>query len=347
MTIHIATSEDLGRVVRRGLSVPVCTVSVADNWLVGPCDSAFEAYAQARCDFWGMQGRERAQFLRSFRDLMKAIDSRGRIVIWMSRLGSDTVALWALCAWRLLRWPNQPNTELVVLGGPTEAEDATGVGGGFIRVTPAGARRSFDQVRSLSLTRVREMALFWRKLAGRAPILSGKGDRAARGREQLFALGAYQAGFFPRLDAHGLTLSRFDELLLSCLEQQQWSTPAEVFVSRGAAGEELRKWSAFTGDFFLATRLAQWARHNGNDAALVSEPCQGRSEMTSARYRLSGMGHAIKNHGLAEISRGAPLPMWGATAYEPMAPWVVGEDHAGRQQIQQLGEHATKGVKEF
>jgi hypothetical protein len=273
---------------------------------------------------------------------MKAIDSRGRIVIWTSRLGSDTVALWALCAWRLLRWPNQPNTELVVLGGPTEADDATGVGGGFIRVTPAGVRRSLDQIRPLSLTGVREMALFWRKLAGRAPILAGKGDRMARGREQLFALGAYQAGFFPRRDAHGLTLSRFDELLFSCLGQQQGSTPAEVFVSRGAAGEELRNWLGFTGDFFLAMRLSRWARHNGSDAALLSEPCQGRSEMNAARYRLSDMGHAIKRHGLVEISQGAPLPVWGATAYDPLAPWVVVDDHAGRQQIQQHGERASQ-----
>jgi hypothetical protein len=186
------------------------------------------------------------------------------------------------------------------------------------------------------------MALFWRKLSGRAPILSGKGDRAARGREQLFALGTYQAGFFPRLDAHRLALSRFDELLFSGLEQQQWSTPVEMFVSRGAAGEELRKWLGFTGDFFLAIRLAQWATHNGSDAALLSEPCKGRSEMNAARYRLSDVGHAIKNHGLVEISRGAPLPVWGATAYDPLAPWVVVDDHAGRQQIQQLGGRASE-----
>lgn len=345
MTIHIATSADLGRVVRRGLQVPVCTVPVSDNWLVGPCGAALEVYPRSRCDFWGMQGRERAQFLRSFREMMKVIDSRRRIVIWMSRLGGDTIAFWALCAWRLLRWPDQPNLGLVVLGGPTEADDTTGVGSGFIRVTPADARHSLGQMRSLSLTRVREMALFWRKLSGSAPILYSKGDRTARGREQLFELGAYQAGFFPRFDVRGLVLARFDELLFSCLENHQWSTPAEVFVRRGATGEELRKWLGFTGDFFLAIRLAQWARHNGSDAALVSEPCQGRNEMTAVRYRLSDMGHAIKDHGLADTSRGAPLPVWGATAYDPLAPWVVVDDHTGRQRIQHLGELARPDVK--
>lgn len=345
MTIHIATSGDLGRVVRRGLHIPVCTVPVSDNWLVGPCGSTPEAYPQARCDYWGMQGRERAQFLRSFREIMKAIDSRRHIVIWMSRLGSDTVALWALCAWRQRRWPNQPNLGLVILGGPTEADDATGVGSGFIRVTPAGARLGLDQMRSLSLTRVREMALFWRKLSDRAPILSGKGNRDARGREQLFTLGAYQAGFFPRLDVDRLVLSRFDELLFSCLEKQHWSTPVEVFVSRGAAGEELRKWLDFTGDFFLAIRLAQWARHNGSDAALTSEPYKPERKMNAARYRLSDTGHAIKEHGLTEIAQGAPLPVWGATAYDPLAPWVVVTDHTGHQRIQQLGERAAQDAE--
>ncbi len=339
MTIHIATSGDLGRVVRRGLRDPVCFVP--DNWLVGPCASDPEVHSRARCDYWGFEGRERLRFLGSFREIMKAIDSRRPIVVWTSRLGSDTVTLWALCAWRLLRWPNQPDLELVVLGGPAEADDALGVGGRFIRVTPADVRHSLDHLRSLSLTRVREMALFWRKLSGRAPILSGKGARTARGREPLFELGGYQAGFFPRFDGHALVLSRFDELLFSCLENQG-STAVDVFVSSGTAGEELRrKWLSLTGDIFLSIRLAQWASHNGGDAALMSEPCRADNVMMAARYRLSDVGHTIMRHGLTEIAQGAPLLVWGATAYDPLAPWAVVDDQAGRQRLQQLGERAT------
>lgn len=343
MTMHIATSADLGRVVRRGLREPVCFVS--DNWLVGPCGSAPEVHARARCDYWGLQGRERARLLGSFREIMSAIDSPRRLVVWMSRLGSDTVAFWALCAWRLHRWPNQPNLGLVVLGGPAEADDATGVGGGFIRVTPAGARLQLDHVRALSLTRVREMALFWRKLSGRSPILRGKSVRTARERKQLFELGGYQAGFFPRFDPSGLVLSRFDELLFSCLGER-WSTAVDVHVSRGTAGEELRrKWLSLTGDIFLSIRLAQWARHDEGDAALMSEPYRTDNVMMAARYRLSDTGHAIKRRGLRQIARGAPLPVWGVTAYDPLAPWVVVDDHAGRQRLQLLGERATQDAE--
>lgn len=237
MTIHIATSVDLGTAVRRGLREPVRFAS--DNWLVGPCSPDLEAHARAWCDYRALKGRERTRLLGSFNEIMKALDSRQRIVVWMSRLGSDTVAFWALCAWRLLRWPDRPNLDFVILGGPAEADDETGVGGGFIRATPADVRRCLDDVRPLSLTRAREMALFWRKLSGRSPILSGKSGGAARERRQLLELGSYQASFFPRFDGRALVLSRFDELLFSCLGQQG-STAVDVFMSRGAAGEELR-----------------------------------------------------------------------------------------------------------
>jgi hypothetical protein len=340
MTIHIATSADLGRVVHRGLREPVRFVP--DNWVVGPCASDPEVHARARCDYWEFQGRERTRFLASFREIMEAIDSRQPIVIWTSRLWTDIVALWALCAWRLVRSPAEPNLGLVDLGDPAEAGDATGSGGGFIRASPAGVRRSMSDMRSLSLTRVREMALFWRKLSGRSPILSVKADRAAEARKKLFELGEYQAGFLPRLGPHGLILSRFDELLFSCLAKRG-STPAELFVSCKPAGEELRnRWLSLTGDVFLAARLAQWANHNGSDAALTSEPYEPERRMIAARYRLSDTGHAMMRHGLTTVARGAPLPVWGVTAYDPLAPWVVVDDHAGRQQIQQLGGRASE-----
>ncbi|KYF75096.1 hypothetical protein BE20_15160 [Sorangium cellulosum] len=343
MTIHIATSVDLGTAVRRGLREPVRFVS--DNWLVGPCSPDPEAHARARCEHWALRGRERTRFLGSFSEIMKAIDSRQRIVVWMSRLGSDTVACWALCAWRLLRWPDRPNLDLVVLGGPAEADDETGVGGGFIRVAPAGVRRSLDQVRPLSLTRAREMALFWRKLSGRSPLLSAKGVSATRERRQLAELGDYQASFFPRFDGRALVLSRFDELLFSCLDRQG-STAVDVFVSRGAAGEELRsKWVSLIGDIFLSIRLAQWAKHNGDDAALLSEPHRADHEMMAARYRLSERGRDIMRHGLTGIAQGAPLPVWGATAYDPAAPWVEVGGPSG-QRLQRLGERPTQELDE-
>ncbi|WP_437751822.1 hypothetical protein [Sorangium sp. So ce1389] len=153
-------------------------------------------------------------------------------------------------------------------------------------------------------------------------------------------LSTYQAGFFPRMDGRALALSRFDELLFSCLDRQ-WSTPVNVFVRRSPAGDELRKWLTHTGDVFLAMRLRQWAGHGGDKAALESEPYQPENFMKAARYRLSDVGDAIQRSGLSEIGQGAPLPVWGVTAYDPLAPWVVVDDHTDHQRVQRLEERAT------
>ena len=334
MTVHIATSAELGRSVRRGLREGVAFV--ADNWLVGPCASDPEGHAPARCDYWDLRGRERARWLESFRELTDALDSSGRVVVWASRMWSDTVSLWAVCAWRLLRRPGQPDIDLAVVGASDDAEVGAERWGGSIDVTASAARKALEHARPLSVTRVRQMAVFWRKLSGRSPLLSGKGDRAARGREDVVVLGDYQAGFFPRSAARGLLLSRFDELLFSCLAEKG-STPVEVFVSRAPAGEELRRWLGATGDVFLATRLAQWAAHGGAGAALVSEPVQPENIMKAARYRLSKAGGAVLRRGLGEIAEGAPLPVWGVTAYDPRAPWVVVNDEDGRRRLERLG----------
>lgn len=45
-------------------------------------------------------------------------------------------------------------------------------------------------------------------------------------------------------------------------------------------------------------------------------------------------------HGLTGIAQGAPLAVWGVTAYDPAAPWVV-EDGPSGQRLQRLGKLAT------
>jgi hypothetical protein len=148
-------------------------------------------------------------------------------------------------------------------------------------------------------------------------------------------LGTYQARFFPRVDGRALTLSRFDELLFSCLDKD-WVTPVDVFMHRSSVGDELRRWSTLTGDFLFATRLRQWAEHRGAEAALESVPYREPRTMLEARYRLTAAGDAIKRHGLAEIGQGAPLQVWGAIAYSAADPWVVVTNDAGRPRLERL-----------
>jgi len=333
MTIHVTTNGDVRRAVRRGLRLPVRFI--ADNMLEGPCASDPEVHCEQRCDYWDLRGRERTLFRSRFHNVINAVKSRQRIVVWTSGLWSDRLMLWALCAWRLRYRPEHPDLEVVVLGDAPE----DGFSRGFVRVKPADARRGLDDARALSLTRVQHIARTWRKVSGRSPVLSTEGGRAGRARKDLVELGTHQAAFFPRVEGRALVLSRIDELLFSCLGKD-WSTPVDVLMHRSSAGDELRNtWMIRTGDISLATRLRRWAAHRGAEAALESVPYRtDRPPMLDARYRLTAAGEAIKRHGLAEIAQGPPLPMWGVVAYDPAAPWVVVADPAGAQRIERLGK---------
>jgi len=310
--------------------------------LEGPCASDHEVHCEQRCDYLELRGRERTLFRSRFHDVIRALKSRQRIVVWTSGLWSDRLMLWALCAWRLRYRPEHPDLDIVVLGDAPE----DGFGYGFVHVKPADARRGLDDARTLSRTRVQHMARSWRKVSGRSPVLSIEGGRADRVRKDLVDLGTHQAAFFPRVDGSALTLSRIDELLFSCLDKG-WSTPVDVLMHRSPAGEELMKhWMIRISDCSFATRLRQWAEHRGAEAALESVPHRpDRPPMLEARYRLTAAGHAIKRHGLTEIAQGPPLPMWGATAYDPEDPWVVVNDQAGDQRLQRFRGRSMRNSK--
>jgi hypothetical protein len=312
MTVHVATSSEIAEAVRRGCRVPVRAVS--DNPLVGPCSLDPETHSEQRCRFWGLRGGERAQFRASFRKLMEAAQSDQQVLVWTSRLWSDTVALWGFCAWRLHHQSEAPGIGLIVLG---EAHE-TGFGCGSFRLDPADTRRAQDRAQPLPPATLQEMARRWQTLTEDAPVLASRGEPIA----DLAELGAYQAAFFPRMSHHGFSLSRFDDLLFSCVDEQG-ATPAQVFLSRTTAGDELRRWMPLVGDVFLAMRLRQWAEHSGAAPALTSEPEQPEHVMKAARYRLSDYGRTLWQRGLAGLAQGAPLSMWGCTAYDSAAPWVV------------------------
>lgn len=106
MTIHVTTNEDIRKAVRRGLRLPVRFMR--DNVLEGPCASEPEDHCERRCDYWNLRGRERTQFRSRFNNVINALTSRQRIVVWTSGLWSDRLMLWALCAWRLRYWPEHP-----------------------------------------------------------------------------------------------------------------------------------------------------------------------------------------------------------------------------------------------
>lgn len=322
MSIHIATSMELARVVQEGLRVSV--QFVPENWMIGPWPQDLGRLPRARCDFFSLEGRERTKALADYRSILRAIAADEKITVWMSRLGNDTLAFWALCAWRQEKFLNRPNMSLVVMGGPTEAEEPLGVGPGFIQSTPDDALRMMKRARELSPTRVRRVATLWRRVTAPVPILAEKINPSTLDSRRLQQLGLHQAAFLPRLGRHGIRLSHFDELLFKNIAKHA-STPVDVVVHSGKRGEEMRQWMSITGDLFIAKRLQQWACRGGPRAALTSEPYRPDRAMLAARYQLSEVGRQILRKGLRDMSEGAPLPFWGITAYDPQSPWAFDE----------------------
>lgn len=331
MTHHIAASWNVVHAVRRGMRVPVRSSN--DGWLVGPCAADPEVHMRLRVDFWALTQPRRGAFVASFRRVIRALDADEPIVIWTSPQWNDRVALWALCSYRLQRWPTQPGLSLVRVGEYEERHAHLSFGIGYVTVEPPMARDAWRTARPLSLREVREKARLWQKLAAPTPILSGKPLRETRTNKELLELGAYQAGFFPRLSEQSLTLSTLDALLLACVNRTP-STPARILMRRGSKGEELRRWMSITGDIILFHRLAQWAERG----ALHAEPYTAPNGWQTALYTLSKTGRSLLRDGLSSIDQAPPLPIWGVTAYDPKNPWVVVEEAGGRPHLRRLGE---------
>jgi hypothetical protein len=207
---------------------------------------------------------------------------------------------------------------------------------GYVTLEPEMARPAWETARPLSLREVREKARFWKRLTAPAPILSEKTSRETSSRKELFELGAYQAGFLPRLSERGLSLSTLDTLMLDLVDDTP-RTPAAIFMRQGEKGESFRQWFNLTGDVFLFDRLAQWAKFDG-PGALITEPYRTPNGLWTSRYKLTDTGRAILRDGLTSISQAPPLPIWGVTAYDPEDPWVVVEEAGKRPHLRRLGE---------
>ncbi|MDC3954571.1 hypothetical protein [Polyangium jinanense] len=307
---------------------------VADGWLVGPCVRDLQDQMRMRADYWEYRGTDRRKFLVPYRRALDALAADEPVVIWTSPSWDDRVALWALCFQRLQHRPTEPDLSLVVVGEHEERKPPITFGIGYVSLKPAMARRAWETMRSLSLREVREKALFWKKLTAPSPILSGNPPRETRSRKEFFELGAYQAGFFPRLSERGLSLSTVDTLMLDLVDDTP-RTPARIFMREGAKGDVFRQWFDLTGDVIHFKRIVQWATHE--PAALIAD-LHGQPHMWRALYSLTAHGRSLLHDGLTSLDQAPPFPIWGVTAYDRKDPWVVVEEAGGRPHLRRLGE---------
>lgn len=330
MTLHIATSHDVGLTARRGMHVSVRSTN--DGLLVGPCVLDLEATMRLRRDFWAEVWTYPRAYVPPYRRVLAALAAAEPVVVWTSLKWNDRVALWAYCFHRLQHHPTQPDLSLIFIGEYEERHARISFGIVYVTLEPVMARQAWSAARPLSLREVREKARFWKKLTAPAPILSGKPIHETRATKELIELGAYQAGLFPRQYAGGLTLSTLDALLLGCVNKTP-SNPARIVMRRGSKGEELSRWMSVTGDIILFHRLAQWAKRG----ALHAKPWTAPNGWQTAKYTLSAHGRALLRDGLTSIDQAPPLPIWGVTAYDPNNPWVVVEEPGARPHLRRLG----------
>jgi len=148
--------------------------------------------------------------------------------------------------------------------------------------------------------------------------------RGIQGFPELGSIWAFLSRFFPRLSTErSLHLSRYDELLLQALSTR-WKTPVKVVVSDTIQDH----WDFIfcVGDLTLTHRLAAWAEHNASSAVERAPGPRGPDRpMWSSVYRLTKHGKQLRER-LPELADAPRLPVGGAEAYAPEAPWVLRDD---------------------
>ena len=176
-------------------------------------------------------------------------------------------------------------------------------------------------MRPLSLGEVREKAAFWKRLTEPTPILSGNPMRETPSCEELFELGTFQAGHFPRATPSGLALSTLDTRMLALVSHKP-APPATIFMRPGKKGEAFRDWFDLMGDIYLYKRLFAWAELG----AVQAEPHTTPDGVPTALCSITALGKSLLRDGLSSLDQAPPLPIWGVTAYDRSNPWVVVEE---------------------
>jgi hypothetical protein len=90
--------------------------------------------------------------------------------------------------------------------------------------------------------------------------------------------------------------------------------------------QQYREFFFCVGDLGMARRLAAWAEHGARPAVEGAPGPRGPENlMLSSVYRLTKRGKELRVQ-LPELADAPRLPVGGAEAYAPEAPWVLRYD---------------------
>jgi hypothetical protein len=294
-------------------------VPASENLLLGPCRRDGHEHVQAQTAWWGCPDTPWEQLC--------APDIRWEppIVVWVSASPQDRLNLWRACSWLndlglshrdviILEFERRPsrNPWIDTYGCCQCVSDFSDE----VRLARLAEGRPWPRAR------YQRAVDLWHRYTDPDP--SGFARTCARGLAgfpELATVWAILSNFFARRTADGaLQLSRYDELLLRRLSyESDW-----VYIyARGP--EPWFQLNFCTGDLFVPFRLDKWASHGSSP---VVERTLGPPRPSGAirpSYRLTKRGKQIRR-ALRDLGDAPRLPIGGAEAYAPEAPWVLRED---------------------
>lgn len=314
VAFHIGTVRRLTEMGARNV------VPAADNPLVGPCRRDPQEDMQVQAAWWGLS--------ETPWDQLYAPDVRWEppIVVWVSANPKERLNLFRTCSWFDHLGLSHRDVIILDFERYPYGDPCVDVYDCCQRVSDHPAEVLLARLaegRSWPRARYQHAVDLWHRYADADPSRFARTcARGLAGFLELAAIWAITSNFFPRRTADGvLHLSRYDELLLRRLSYD--SDPVYIFARGPDAWNEL---TFCTGDLFVPLRLDHWATH-GTSPAVERAPGSGGPDHLMRRYiyRITKRGRQLRR-ALTDLADAPRIPVGGAEAYAPEAPWVVCED---------------------
>jgi hypothetical protein len=294
-------------------------VPASENPLVGPCRRDAHEHLQAQGAWW--------QCPDAPWDRLCAPDIRWEppVIVWVSASPQERMNLWRACSWFADLGLSHRDVIILAFEAHPRADPGVARYGccQWVNEYPEDVLLArLAEGRPWPRARFERAVDLWHRYTDADPArFAGACARGLAGFPELATVWAIISHFFPRQTADGvLHLSRYDELLLRRLSyESDW---VRIFARGPEPWFEL---SFCTGDRLVPMRLDQWVSHGSSPAIERTPNTPAPNGMERHIYKITKRGKQIRR-ALRDLGDAPRLPIGGAEAYAPEAPWVLRED---------------------